>query len=111
MNRICNTCNIVKDENNYWKYETACKNCYNKKRRKNKNQQPKTDKIINENDNNPLVSTYENNAYVLIGPRNVGKIYYMLKMLEKTGNKRPFHIITRSANQCPNMKQVMNLNQ
>ena len=47
------------------------------------------------NENNPNVSTYGNHAYVVIGPRNVGKIYYMLKLLEKIGNKRPIHIITR----------------
>ena len=32
----------------------------------------------------------------------MGKTYYMLKLLEKIGNKRPIHIITRSPNQYPN---------
>ena len=100
MNRICNTCNI--DEKNYLKDRTVCKSCNNKNRRKN--QQPKLDKIINNNDNNPSVSAHENHAYVVIGRRNLGKTYYMLKVLEKNGNKRPIHIITRSPNQYPNYK-------
>ena len=59
---------------------------------------------VNNNKNNvnsPNVSTYENHAYVVIGPRNVGQTYYMLKMLERKGNRRPIHIITRSPNQNP----------
>ena len=94
------------DENNYLKHKTVCKSCYNKNRRKNTSiekkidttiQQPKIDKINN-------VSTYENRANVIIGPRNVGKTFYMLKILEKIDNKRPIHIITRSPNQYPNYK-------
>ena len=56
------------------------------------------------NANNVFVSTYENQRYVVICPSNVGKTYYMLKILEKKGNKRPIHIITRSPNQYPNFK-------
>ena len=56
------------------------------------------------NNNNPDVSTYENHRHVVIGPSNVGKTYYMLEKLEKIGNKRPTHIITRSLNQYPNYK-------
>ena len=55
-------------------------------------------------DNITRVSTYENLAFVVIGPRNVGKTYYMLKILEKIGNKKPIHLITRSPNQNPNYK-------
>ena len=106
-NRICNTCKIEIDENNYLKDTIVCKNCYNKNRRKNNNntlkqnqQQQKIDNVNNKN----KVSTYENHACVVIGPRNVGKIYYMLKILEKIGNNRPIHIITRSPNQYPNFK-------
>ena len=99
------------DQNNYLKHRTICKKSHNENRRKNNNnsiteneiattpQQPKIDKI-----NNNKVSTYENCANVVIGPRNVGKTYYMLKVLEKIGNKRPNHIITRSPNQYPNYK-------
>ena len=116
MNRVCNTCNIEIDENNYLKDRTLCKSCYNKNRRKNNNitshQQPNIEnsnnkkklKIINNKDNNPNVLTYENHRHVVIGPSNVGKTYYMLKVLEKIGNKRPIHIITRSPNQYPNYK-------
>ena len=116
MNRVCNTCNIEIDENNYLKDRTVCKSCYNKNRRKNNNntshQQPNIEnsnnkkklKIINNKDNNPNVLTYENHRHVVIGPSNVGKTYYMLKVLEKIGNKRPIHIITRSPNQYPNYK-------
>ena len=58
-------------------------------------------KIDNVNNN---VSTYENHRHVVIGPSNVGKTYYMLKVIEKIDNKRPIHIITRSRNQYPNYK-------
>ena len=81
MNRIFNTCNIELDENNYLKYRTVCKSWYNKNRRKNNNntliqkQPPKIDEINNNTDNNPNVSTYEYHAYVVFGPRNVGKIF------------------------------------
>ena len=40
----------------------------------------------------------------MIGPSNVGKTYYMLKILDKIGNKGPIHIITRSPNQYANYK-------
>ena len=54
--------------------------------------------------NNNNVLTYENHRHVIICPSNVGKKFYMLKVLEKIGNKRPIHIITRSPNQYPNYK-------
>ena len=106
MNRICNTCDIEIDENNYMRDRTVCKSCYKKNRRKNNKQnlQPKIEHVNNNNYINISVPVYENHACVVIGPRNVGKTYYMLKMLEKIGNKRPIHIITRSPNQYPNYK-------
>ena len=71
----------------------------------NKLEKPKID---NKNNNNKdIVPTYENHAYVVIGPRNVGKTYYMLKTLEKIGNKRAFHMITRSPNLYPKYKIVL----
>ena len=112
MNRSCTACNITIDINNYKKDRTVCKSCYNIIKRKNnfntlhpnKNntsyQQPN---IINK-DNNPNLSTYENRANVVIGPRNIGKTYFMLKVLEKIGKQRPIHIITKSPNQYPNYK-------
>ena len=80
------------------------KNNNNEKKRKiddsvKKTEKPKIDSANNNNNN--VVSKFENQAYVIIGPRNVGKTYYMLKVLEKIGNKRPIHIITRSPNQYP----------
>ena len=110
MNRICKTCNIESDENNYLKDRTVCKSCYIKSRKKNKkntliqNQQPEIDKINNNNYKNPNVSKFENHAYVAFGQRIVGKTFYMLKVLETIGNKRPIKIINRSPNQYPNYK-------
>ena len=46
-----------------------------------KNYQPKFNN--NQDNNNPSVSTYENHVHIVIGPRNVGKNYYILKILEK----------------------------
>ena len=92
------------------KDRTVCRSCYNKYRRKNNNntlihnQQPKIDKINNNNDINHNFSAYENHAYVVIGHRNVGKTYYMLKTLETKGNRSPIQIINRSPNQYPNYK-------
>ena len=101
------------DENNYLKHRTICKKCHNGNRRKNNNtlppnkfitsyQQPNIENV--NNNNNDIVSTYENHRHVIIGPSYVGKTYYMLKILEKIGNKRPIHIITRSPNQYPTYK-------
>ena len=116
MNRNCSACNIKIDENNYLKHRTICKKCHNENRRKNNintiteneidttPQQPKIDKINNSN-----VSTFENQVCVVIGPRNVGKTYYILKILEKISNKRPIHIITRSPNQYPNYKTTIEI--
>ena len=61
-------------------------------------EKPKIDNVSNN------VSTYENHRHVVMGPSNVDKTYYMLKVLENLGNKRPIHIITRSPNQYPNYK-------
>ena len=108
MNRNCTACNILIDINNYKKDRTVCKTWYNKNKRKNNiNTLPPNKNIQNVNnnkDNNDIVSTYEKRAKVNIDPRNVGKTYYMLKVLEKTGNKKPINIITRSPNQYPNYK-------
>ena len=90
MNRNCSACNIRIDENIYLKHRTICKKFHNENKRKNnintKNenqidttpQQPNIDKINNNND-----PTFENHACVVIGPRNVAKTYYILKVLEK----------------------------
>ena len=93
------------DENNYLKHRTICKKCYNENRRKNNNTLPPNIENINSNNNNnDIVSKFENRSNVVIGARNVGKTYYMLKVLEKIGNKRPINIITRSPSQYLNYK-------
>ena len=97
-NKFCSACKMKIDENNYKKDRTVCKKCYNKKKRKNEyNTSIHETKITN-------VSAYENHRHVIIGPSNVGKTYYMLKVHEKIDNKRPIHIITRSPNQYKNYK-------
>ena len=45
-----------------------------------------------------------NHCHVIIGPNNVPKTYYMLKVLEQIGKKRPIQLITQSPNQYPNFK-------
>ena len=118
MNRICITCNIEIDKSNYLKDRSVCKNCYNKNRRKNHQPESgdkkkrKYDDSVNNIEKSKIgivnikinVPKYENHCHVVIGPSNVGKTYYMLKILEKIGNKRPIHIKTRSPNQYPNYK-------
>ena len=94
------------------KDRNICENCYNINRKKYKSNEKKrkTDDSVNniekpkiDNVNNN-VSTYENHRHVVIGPSNVGKKFYILKVLEKVDNQRPIHIITRSPNQNPNYK-------
>ena len=98
------------DKNNYKKDRTICKTCYNIKKRKNKintlppNKNNTSYQQLNIENVKKNVSTYENHRHVIIGPSNVGKTFYMLKVLEKIGNQRPIHIITRSPNQYPNYK-------
>ena len=95
------------DENNYLKHRTICKKCYNENRRKNNNTLPPNIENVNNNNNNnnnDIVSKFENHRHVIIGPSNVAKTFYMLKVLEKIGDKRPNHIMTRSPNQYPNYK-------
>ena len=112
----CTVCGIKIDVDNCKKDRNICKNCYNMNRKKYNNKEKKIKfddsvikiekpKIDNVNNNNKdIVSSYENRANVVIGKRNVGKTYYMLKVLEKLDNKRRIHIITRSPNQYPNYK-------
>ena len=100
------------DINNYKKDRTVCKTCSNQNKRKNNdNTLPPNknntsyQKPNNKNkDKNTNASTYENHRHVIIGPNNVGKTFYMLKVLEKICNHRPIHIITRSPNQYPDYK-------
>ena len=73
-------CNIKRDKDNYKKDKTVCKNCYNKKKRKNndntliKNQQPKIDNV-NKNSNNQSIR--------LVVPCCLVEMYIMLKILHE----------------------------
>ena len=118
----CTKCNIKINEDNCKKDRNICKNCYNTNRKKyNKENTREVDDSVTKiekpkindvnNTNNDIVSTYENHRHVVIGPSNVGKTYYMLKILEKLGNKRHIHIITRSPNQYPNYKTSTEIKQ
>ena len=70
-NENCSACNIKLDINNYKKDKTACRDCYNKKKRKNNLVQNEIaishqSKIENVNNNN-------NNRTLLVGPSFSGK--------------------------------------
>ena len=107
----CTVCKIEIDEHNCKKDRNIFKICCNMNRKKYKNTEKKriyddsrnkTEKPKNDNVNNKvIVPKHENHAYVVFGPRNLGKTYYMLKVLEEIGDKRPIHIIIRSPNQYP----------
>ena len=88
-NKNCSACNIKIDINNYKKNRTVCKDCYNKKKRKNKitisHQQPI---IENGNFNNK-------NRTLLVGPSFSGKTYLMLKILSRMID-RDIYIINKS---------------
>ena len=108
----CTVCNKKIDEDNFKKDRNICKKCYNINRKKytiNEKKRKTDDSVKNiekpkfDNVNNKA-STYENHRHVIIGPSNVGKTFYMLKVREKIGDQRPIHIITRSPNQYPNYK-------
>ena len=85
-NKNCSVCNIKLDINNYKKDRTVCKDCYNKKKRKNNLiQQPK---IENGNDIN-------NNRTLVVGCSFAGKVHLMLKILSRMID-RDIYIITKS---------------
>ena len=83
-NKFCSACNIKLDINNYKKDRTVCRDCYNKKKRKNNLiQQPKV-----ENGNN-------NNRTLLVGPSFSGKTYLILKIQTRISD-RDIYVITKS---------------
>ena len=83
-NKNCSACNIKLDINNYKKDRTVCKDCYNKKKRKNNLiQQPK------------IENGFNNNRTLLVGPSFSGKTYLMLKILSRIPD-RDIYIITKS---------------
>ena len=94
-NKNCSACNIKLDINNYKKDRTVCRDCYNKKKRKNNINTLRPKKII-ENVNTPQQSKFEkNNRTLLVGPYFSGKTYLMLKILSRISD-RDIYIITKS---------------
>ena len=101
----CTVCNIEIDENNCKKDRNKFKKRYNRNRKKyninekkrkyddtlKKIEKPEIDKVN--------ISTYENHAFNNVGPRKVRNTFYMHKVLEKIGKKRPIHIMNRYPNQ------------
>ena len=92
-NKICSVCTTKLDINNYKKDRFVCRDCYNKKKRKNNlvpneitisHQQP----IIENGNNN------NNNRTILVGPSFSGKTYLMLKTFSRIPNRDIF-IITK----------------
>ena len=90
----CTVCNIKIDEDNCKKDRNISKNCYNIKRKNyfDKKKRRKVDDSVKreiilpgkqKHNNKPNLSTYENHRHVVIGPSNVGKTYYMLKILQQ----------------------------
>ena len=77
---------------------TICKNSYNKKQNRNnfyvsgKDSKDLSGSKKKFMDDKLSVLASRNHRQLMIGPSNVGKAYYMSKMLEKTGNKRPLLI-------------------
>ena len=91
-NKNCSACSIKLDINKYKKDRTVCRDCYNKKKRKNnlvQNQITISQQPIIENGNN------NNNRTLLLGPPFSGKIYLMLKILSRIPD-RDIYIITKS---------------
>ena len=111
MTYLCIECKQELDENNFYKkVKNKCKGCLNKKleckvcgklftkkwltTHIEREQPPKSNVSKPNNNNNTIIkndSTLENHRHVVIGPSNVGKTYYMLKVLEKIGGQRPIH--------------------
>ena len=82
-NKNCSACNIKLDINIYKKDRTVCRDCYNKKKRKNnlvQNEITISHQPIIENGNN-------NNRTLLVGPSFSGKTYLMLKILSRLSDR------------------------
>ena len=102
-NKKCSVCNIKIGINNYKKGRTVCRDCYNKKKRKNNlvqneitisHQQPI---IENGNKNN-------NNRTLLVGPSFSGKTYLMLKILLRMIDRHIYMITESPPEQYTNSK-------
>ena len=105
-NKNCSVCNIKLDKNNYKKDRTVCRDCYNKKKRKNNLIQNKITishqpKIENYNNNN-------NNRTLLVGPSFSGKTYLMLKILSRISDRDNYIITKLPPEQYTNSKIKIN---
>ena len=91
-NKNCSRCNIKLDKDNYKRYRTVSKDCYNKKKKNkfnttpNQKQQQKIENVITNN----------NNRRLLLGPSLSGKTYLMLKILSRLPD-RDICLITKSS--------------
>ena len=90
-NKNCSACNIKLDIKNYKKDRTVCRDCYNKKKRKN-NLVPNE---ITTSHQQPKVENNNNDRTLLVGPSFWGKTHLMLKILSRIPN-RDIYIITKS---------------
>ena len=90
----CSACNIKLDINNYKKDRTVCRDCYNKKKRKNNINTLPPNKI-NTSYHQPFIENNNNNRTLLVGPSFSGKTYLMLKILSRISD-RDIYIITKS---------------
>ena len=70
-NKNCSVCNIKLDINNYKKDRTVCRDCYNKKKRKNNLIQNE----ITISQQQPKIENNNNNRTLLVGPSFSGKTF------------------------------------
>ena len=113
-NKNCSACNINEDKDNYKKVRDIWKNSYKRKKKRllilsQRGPERKFQLPINKSMITKLLFQHLK-ATAIIGPSNVGKTFYMLKILERIDKKRPTHTITRSFIQHPNYKTSNNIN-
>ena len=90
-NKNCSVCNIKLAIHNYKKDRTVCRDCYNKKKRKNNLIQNE----ITISQQQPKIENNNNSRTLLVGRPFSGKTYLMLKILSRIPN-RDIYIITKS---------------
>ena len=90
-NKNCSACNIKLDINIYKKDRTVCRDCYNKKKRKNNLVQIE----ISISHQTKIENNSNNNRTLLVGPSFSGKTYLMVKILSRISD-RDIYIITKS---------------
>ena len=97
-NKNCYVCNMKLDVNNYKKDRTVCKDCYNKKKRKNKITISHRQPIIENGNNN------NNSRTLLVGPSFSGKTHLMLEIFSRIPNRDIYKIIKSPPEQYSNCK-------